>query len=189
MGLLKKHLLSENDYLEGELISEVKHEYLGGEVHAMAGGKIRHNRAVGNAFATLFNSLRGKGCEPFNSDTKVRIVLPAQTRFYYPDVQVVCDSTGDEETFQDQPVVVIEVLSDSTRRVDLGEKRDAYLAVPSLKVLIIVDPAQLWVQVDRRGETGGFVQEIYREMGDVIPLPEVEVDLKVRDVYEGIGVE
>lgn len=60
------------------------------------------------------------------------------------------------------------------------------MAVHSLRVLIIVDPTRLWVQVDRRGETGGFGQEIYRELRDVISLPEVEGELKVGDVYEGI---
>ena len=183
-----EELISVEDYLSGELVSERKHEYLGGVVHAMAGGKLRHHRAVGNVFASLFNSLRGKGCQPFNSDTKVRIILPAQTRFYYPDVQVVCESLGDEETFQDKPVVVVEVLSDSTKRIDLGEKRDAYLAIPSLRVLIIVDPARLWVQVDRRKVTGGFEQEIYRDLGDLIQLPEIEGELMVGEIYEGISL-
>ncbi|MFT6178256.1 MAG: Uma2 family endonuclease [Akkermansiaceae bacterium] len=189
MTLEETDLISEKDYLAGELVSDLKHEYLGGIVHAMAGGKIRHNRAVGNVFGSLFGQLRGKGCEPFNSDTKVRIVLPAQARFYYPDMQVVCESTGDDESFQDKPVVVVEVLSRSTRRVDLGEKRDAYLAVPSLRVLVIVDPTRLWVQVDRRGETGGFTQKTYRELADVISLPEVEGELKVGEIYEGIGLD
>ncbi len=186
MALLREELISEKDYLEGELISDVKHEYLGGEVHAMSGGKVRHQMASGNVFLALGNQLRGKSCQPFNSDMKVKVILPAQTRFYYPDVQVVCESTGDEESFQDKPIVVVEVLSDSTRRVDLGEKRDAYLAVPSLKVLIIVDPAKVWVQVDRRGESRGFGQEHYRGLEDVIALPEVEGELRLGDVYERI---
>lgn len=93
MALEQTDLISEKDYLEGKLVSDLKHEYLGGKVHAMAGGKIRHNRTVGNVFGSLFGQLRGRRCEPFNSDTKVRIVLPAQTRFYYPDMQVVWEMT------------------------------------------------------------------------------------------------
>jgi len=188
MALSKEEGLSIEDYLKGELRSEVKHEYLGGVVHAMAGGKSRHNFAAGNAFGALHVFLGGKRCRPMNSDTKVRIDLPMQTRFYYPDVQVVCDRVGDDSLYEDKPVVVVEVLSDSTRRVDLGEKREAYLAVPSLRVLIIVDPVKVWVQVDRRRESGGFEQEHYRELSDVITLPEIEGELKLGDVYEGIDL-
>ena len=157
----------------------------------MAGGKVRHAAVSGNLFGSFFNSLRGKNCRPFSSDMKVRVDLPTQTRFYYPDLQVVCESTGDDDSFQDKPMVVVEVLSDSTKRVDLGEKRDAYLAVPSLKVLMIVDPGRLWVQLDRRGANGGFSQEFYQSLDEVIPLPEVETELRVAEIYEGIdlGVE
>ncbi len=70
MALLKHgELISVEDYLAGELVAEIRHEYLGGVVHAMAGGKIRHSAVSGNVFASFFNSLRGKGCQPFNSDT------------------------------------------------------------------------------------------------------------------------
>ena len=187
MALLNQEgLISVEDYLAGELVSEIKHEYLGGVVHAMSGGKVRHSAASGNVFASFFNSLRGKGCQPFNSDMKVRLDLLTQTRFYYPDIQVVRESLDDDASFQDKPVVVVEVLSDSTRRVDLGGKRDAYLAVASLKVLMIIDPARPWVQLDRRSANGGFSHEFYQSLEDVISLPEIECELPVAEIYEGI---
>ncbi|MFT6864690.1 MAG: hypothetical protein ACJAVK_003258 [Akkermansiaceae bacterium] len=126
------------------MISEIKHEYLGGVVHAMAGGKIRHRAASGNLLG-LGSQLRGKSCRPFNSDTKVR--------------------------------------------VDLGEKRDAYLAVASLRILMIIDPARPWVQLDRQGENGGFLQEFYQSLEDVIPLPEIECELRLAEIYEGIELK
>lgn len=129
-----------SDYLAGEEVSDTKHEYLGGTVHAMAGATIRHNNIATNSLASLHGQLRGKSCQPYNSDTKVRIEFPDHTRFYYPDTMVVCQSNPDSDHFQNQPVVIIEVLSDSTRRADLGEKRDAYLTIPSLKVLLLVEP-------------------------------------------------
>ncbi len=135
----KPDLLSVEEYLEGEELSETKHEYLGGTVHAMAGATIRLNNIAGNAFGVLFGKLRGKPCQPFNSDTKVRIELADHTRFYYPDAMVVCQSNPETDHVQNQPVVVIEVLSESTRRTDMGEKRDGYLAIPSLKVLMLVE--------------------------------------------------
>ena len=187
MALLNQEgLISVEDYLAGELVSEMKHEYLGGVVHAMSGGKVRHSAASGNVFLGLGSRLRGKSCQPYNSDLKVRLDLPTQTRFYYPDLQVICESLDDDASFQDKPVVVVEVLSDSSRRVDLGEKRDAYPAVASLKVLMMIDPARPWIQLDRRSANGGFSQEFYQSLEDVILLPEIECELPVEEIYEGI---
>ena len=109
-------LITVSDYLAGEEISDTKHEYLGGTVHAMAGATIRHNNIATNSLASLHGQLRGKSCQPNNSDTKVRIEFPDHTRFYYPDTMVVCQSNPDSDHFQNQPVVIIEILSDSTCR-------------------------------------------------------------------------
>ncbi len=185
----KNALISVEDYLEGELVSEIKHEYLGGVIHAMAGAKMRHNKASGNAFGSLHSSLKGKPCQPFNSDTKVRIHLPSQIRFYYPDLQVICEPVDEESTFTDTPTVVVEVLSDSTRRIDTGEKRDGYLLLPSLKVLILIDPTKISVSVDRRAPHGTFNPEHYSRLDEIIDLPEVETQLPISDIYEGISLE
>jgi len=181
-------LISVEDYLEGELISEIKHEYLNGIVHAMAGGKMRHNKATTNTTGSLYSSLKGKPCQPFNSDTKTRIHLSNQIRFYYPDLQIICGPVDEDSTFTDTPTVVIEVLSDSTKRVDLGEKRDAYLLIPSLKVLIIIDPAKISVSIDRRTPHGSFNPEHYNQLDQIIDLPEIETTLPVADIYEGINL-
>ena len=180
-------MISVGEYLSGELVAETKHEYLGGAVHAMAGAKVGHNRVTGNVYFQLRNALDGKPCEPFGSDMKVRIELPEQTRFYYPDVMVVCDSLADDESYQDKPVIVVEVLSESTRRVDMGEKRAAYRAIPTLRVILFIDPERLHVTVDRRRENAGFDTEFYTAMDQVIPLPEVSVELPMSGIYSGIG--
>src|SRR6266446_5258323 len=121
----KLNLVSIDDYLAGELISPVKHEYLGGVVYAMAGARNAHNIITGNVFGSLHARLRGRRCRPFNSDTKIRIRLPHQMRFYYPDVSVICRPNPQNDSFQDEPAATFEVLSHRTRRVDLGEKKDA----------------------------------------------------------------
>jgi Uma2 family endonuclease len=90
-----------SDYLAGEEISDRKHEYLGGTVHAMAGATIRHNNIALNCLAALHGILRGKSCQPFNSDTKVRIEFPDHTRFYYPDAMVVCQSNPDSDLMRE----------------------------------------------------------------------------------------
>lgn len=185
-ALLNPELLSVEEYLEGELRSEVKHEYLGGEIHAMAGAGNRHNQIATNATVALGARLRGQPCRPFNSDTKVRVELIDQTRFYYPDAMVVCDRNPDEEQWQDQPVVIVEVLSSSTRRVDLGEKHQAYLTIPSLKALLFVESEKAVVKVYRRGPSGGFLAESHAGVEAIIPLPEIGIELPLGELFEGL---
>src|ERR1700735_3228658 len=103
--------ISVKDYLAGELISTVKHEYVGGAVYAMAGARNMHNRIAGNTFGALYVRLRGRRCSPFNSDTKIRVQLPGHVRFYYPDALVTCQPNPDSDSFQDEPAVLVEVLS------------------------------------------------------------------------------
>ncbi|BAM04913.1 Uma2 family endonuclease [Phycisphaera mikurensis] len=176
-------LVSVEEYLAGEAVAEQKHEYVGGMIYMMAGGRNRHHRIATNAVATLHAGLRGQRCAAFNSDTKVRVRSTPKTRFYYPDAMVVCEPNPEDDVFQDQPVVIVEVLSESTRRVDEGEKRDAYLTIPSLRVLLLVEPERPRVSVDRRGSDGGF-ERSWREGEDaVVALPELGSELPLRELY------
>jgi len=186
IALKKPESISIADYLAGEEISGVKHEYIGGTIHAMAGANNRHNIIAVNALAVLHGLLRGKSCQPFNSDTKVRIEFPDHTRFYYPDALVVCHPNPESDHFQDQPVVVVEVLSESTRRTDFGEKKDAYLSMPSLKVLVLVESDSPAATVYRRKPEGGFESELHTGMDVTIPLPEIDADLPLADAYERV---
>src|SRR6185503_10338370 len=99
------------DYLAAELISPIKHEYLGGVVYAMTGARNLHNQIATNTTVSLGARLRGRRCRPFNSDTKIRVRLPNQTRFYYPDASVVCRPNPPDDSFQDEPAVIVEVVS------------------------------------------------------------------------------
>lgn len=185
-GLLPPNTLTVDEYLESEALSPIKREFLGGEVHAMAGARAgnRHNQVATNVTVALGARLRCKPCRPFNSGTKVRIELPGQPRFYYHDGMVVCEKNRDEDQWQDRPVVVVEVLSESTRRTDLGEKREAYLAIPTLKVLLFVEPSEAAATLYRRRPSGGFDREDYLGPGSRIPLPEIGVDLPLAELYE-----
>lgn len=179
------HRVSVEDYLAGELVSEVKHEYLGGYVYAMAGARIAHDRISGNVFAGLHAQLRGKPCQPHTSDMKIRVNLPTHVRFYYPDVSVVCDSNPPDESFQDRPVVIVEVLSNKTRRTDHGEKKDAYLTLPTLAVYLLIEQESPAVIAYRRTEQG-FVQEMYSARDAIVPLAEIGVELPLSEIYEGV---
>ncbi len=185
----KWHLVTVEDYLAGEEISQVKHEYRDGVVYAMAGARNVHNDIAGNAFASLHTQLRGRPCKPCNSDTKVRIRFFHGIRFYYPDAFVVCHPNPPDDTFQDAPVVILEVTSPSTRRTDLGEKKDAYLAIPTLAAYLVAESNEVAVQVFRRTSNGDFRREVALGPEAVIDLPEIGATLALADLYEGVSFE
>ena len=176
-------LVSVEDYLADELDGEVRHEYLGGYVYAMAGARTIHNRIAGAFYASLYNQLRGKTCEPFNSDMKVRILFPTHTRFYYPDGMVVCEPTSPEATFQDKPVVIAEVISEATRRTDEGEKREAYLTIPSLMTYLLIDTDRPRVVVHQRTDNG-FIAQVYEGIHAIIPLAAIDAQLSLAELFE-----
>jgi Uma2 family endonuclease len=180
-------LVSVADYLAGELASDVRHEYSGGYVYAMAGARTVHNRVAGAIHGSLYARLRGKPCEPFNSDMKVRVRLPTHTRFYYPDAMVVCEPNSPDETFQDNPVVIAEVVSEATRRIDEGEKREAYLTIPTLAAYLVVETDLARVVVHRRTDSG-FVAEVYEGTNAVIALEAIKTELPLAEVYERVEV-
>ena len=181
----KLDLISIDDYLAGELVSAIKHEYLGGFVYAMAGARNAHNLIAGNVFASLHTRLRGSKCRPYNSDTKIRVRLPMQFRFYYTDASVVCDPNPPHDSYQDEPVAIVEVLSRHTRRTDEGEKKDAYLTIPSLQNYLLVEQEIAAVTVHRRTQQG-FVREVYTGLEAVIPLPEVDAELPLAEIFEDV---
>lgn len=173
------------EYLAEENLSSTRHEYLGGVVYAMSGGRNVHNQVATNISSSLWSRLRGGRCRAFNSDTKIRLRLPGHVRFYYPDVSVVCRQNSPDDTFQDEPVLVVEVLSASTKRTDEGEKREAYLTIPSLCLYLLVDPDLPQVVVFRRTDQG-FAREVWSHKEAVIPLPELKVELPLADIYDGL---
>jgi Uma2 family endonuclease len=182
---LKHDLISVEDYLRCELNSPVKHEYLGGFVYAMAGARNLHNTIAGNIFGALHSRLRGKRCRPFNSDTKMRLRMPTHFRFYYPDVSVICRPNPPTDSFQDDPAVIVEVISRATRRLDEGEKKDGYLTIPSLGVYLLVEQESPLIVAFRR-TAQGFVRELYDGADAVVPLKEIDAELPLAEVYEGV---
>jgi Uma2 family endonuclease len=173
------------EYLAGELSSPVKHEYLDGYAHAMAGATNVHNLIATNITGALHARLRGKPCRVYNSDTKARVRLSHQTRFYYPDAMIVCRPTDPGASYQDEPVVAVEVISPATRRTDEGEKKDAYLSLSSVSVYLLVEQDSEFVTAFRRTD-GGFVREIHEGSSAVIPLPEIEAILPLAEIYEAV---
>jgi Uma2 family endonuclease len=181
-------LVSVEDYLGGEMDSTVRHEFVAGHVYPRVDTTNAHNVIAGNTLGILGMQLRRKPCRPFNSDTKIRIQSAGDTRFYYPDVSVVCESNPLDEVYQDQPVVIVEVLSESTRRVDDGEKREAYLTIPSLQQYILLEQETAAAVVYQRGDDS-FTRRGYAKLDDVIELPSIGASLALHEVYEGALVD
>lgn len=177
--------ISVADYLTGELVSSVKHEYISGAVFAMIGARNAHNRIAGNAFLAFGTCLKGRACTPFNSNTKIRIRMRDHIRFYYPDLSLVCQSNDLSKTFQDQPVVIVEVLSESTRRLDDGEKRDAYLTIPSLTHYIVLEQDSIVAVVYQRADQN-FERQEFASLDDVITLNSLNLSLPLREFYDGV---
>jgi Uma2 family endonuclease len=181
----KREPISTADYLSGELISPIKHEFVDGIVYAMSGATANHNRIATNSTVLIGMQLRGKRCQIFNSDMKVRVRQTRSTRFYYSDVSVDCQPGSGGDTFIDNPVVVVEVLSESTRRVDEYEKREAYLSINSLAVYILLEHNSMEALVYRRMDEG-FSREVYASSDAVIALPEIDCELSLQEIYSQV---
>jgi len=177
-----RQLISVEDYLEGERLSDVRHEYVGGYVYAMAGASDDHNRIAGNIHGELRERLRGRRCEAFVADMKLKI--PGNQAFYYPDVLVACDPADNARYFRERPAVVFEVLSPDTERADQREKWYAYALIPSLKVYVIVSQEKRQVTVLRRSRPGPWVADVIKGKGSILKLPEIKAEIALARIYE-----
>jgi len=169
--------ISVKDYLNGERESPIKHEYIHGEVFAMAGGSDVHNTITLNIATKLVASAREKGCRAYSSDMKVRA---GESVFYYPDVMFVCEDDSNDY-YKEKPCVIVEVLSSSTNRIDKNEKRHAYLAMTSLKLYLIVDSRRQYVLGYYRTKSG-WQEKLFGE-GEEIPIPCADTTLTTEDIY------
>lgn len=160
---------------------ELKLEYYDGEIHAMAGGSADHNRVSRNVLRAFDIALAGTRCEPFGSD--MRISTPSGL-YTYPDASIVCGETvsGNTETISN-PVVIVEVLSPSTRDYDRGDKFALYRSIPSLRHVLFIEPSSVHVEHRRLDDEGNWSSETVNSIDRSIPLGHCGFDLALRDVY------
>ena len=181
--------ISPEKYLRGEEMADTKHEYVGGMVYAMAGARNIHNLLATRVLTELGGQLRGRSCEPFNSDTKVRIRRGSDVRFYYPDVMVVCDSYDPDEVFQDKPVVIFEVISPSTERTDHHEKLHAYQSIDSLRAYVIVESERVAFTCYQRGDSNAdWTSAAYVGHDARLTLAAIDCTLELKAVYARTGL-
>ncbi|MGC4234394.1 MAG: Uma2 family endonuclease [Niabella sp.] len=177
------------EYLEMEKASVTKHEFFRGEIFAMAGAGARHNIIFKNIFGQLYIGLQGNSCQPYGSD--MRIHIPENTLFTYPDISVICGdiipSQEDEDTAI-LPVVLIEILSSSTKNYDRGEKFKLYRDIPSLKEYILVDSESVNIEIFRLNARRHWELEEYKTLEDALIIKAIDVSIYLRDIYKGTGL-
>jgi Uma2 family endonuclease len=171
------------EYLAAEAKAEVRHEFLNGDVWEMAGGTTEHGALALAVAGELRAALRGKPCRTFSSDVRVRIGETGLTT--YPDLSVVCgrlETAPDDGDAITNPVVLVEVLSDSTEACDRGAKAAHYRRIPSLREYVLLAQAEPRIEVQRRTE-GGRWELLEARRGETIDLASLGVTLDVAAVY------
>jgi len=175
--------LSVEEYLEAEEDAAVRHEYVAGQIYAMAGASDEHNLIAGNIFALLKSHVRGGPCRVYISDMKVRVEVTDV--FYYPDVVVTCDPEDNGRYAKTRPSLIIEVTSPSTTVTDHREKLLAYQKLPSLREYVMIAQHEMRVEIYRRDPRGHWWLETYGPEHS-FELESVSLTIAVKDVYEDV---
>lgn len=185
-----KQKLSVEEYLKFENNSADKHEYYKGEIFDMSGTKMAHNIIHKNLLGTLFGKLKGKKCQPFGSD--VRIYIEANTLFTYPDISIICGDvlTRNNDNYNVlNPAVIIEILSQSTRNYDRGEKFKLYRDIPTLKEYILTDSESVHIEVFRLNEKNHWELEEYHSIDDELYIEAIKEKMLLADIYDGVKMD
>ena len=180
--------LTPDEYLHMEAQSPVKHEYIDGQIYAMAGASDPHVTIAGNLFALLRSHVRGSGCRVYISDMKARI--EALNRFYYPDVFVTCDPRDLETpTYKRFPTLIVEVLSDSTEAFDRGDKFADYQNLESLREYVLINTKRQRVECFRRNDQGLWVLQFYTPEQTSFRLDSIGFEGTLDLLYEDVVFE
>lgn len=188
MGIPVEKYITIAEYLEMEAASDIKHEYYQGEIFAMAGTTIEHNKVIVNTLLSLGGQLKGKPCQPFVTD--LRVSVQSNTLYTYPDITVICgeiEKTSDTFDTVTNPTVIIEVLSDSTKDYDRGSKFTLYREIPHLKEYLLIDAtSKVSVEHFSKNIDGLWVLKEYKDMDSSVFIPAIDVTLLMADIYNGV---
>jgi Uma2 family endonuclease len=177
--------LSAEDYLAQEQRAAEKHEFIRGEVFAMAGASDAHVTTAGNLFAAIRAHLRGGPCRAFIADMKLRV--QATDAFFYPDVFVLCaEPAPPQPQFKTDATLIVEVLSPATEAFDRGAKFAHYRHLPGLREYALADPATRTLDLYRIGEGGLWTLHPYAG-DDVAEFASIGLRLSLAEVFEGVS--
>jgi Uma2 family endonuclease len=181
--------LSPEAYLRQERKRSYKSEYLAGQIYALAGGSRRHNLIVANVIAALHGQLRRRSCTVYPSDLRVHV--PGVKYYTYPDVSVACDPLDFADNEQDtllNPVVLIEVLSQSTENYDRGRKFKFYRAIPSFQEYLLIAQDSMHIEHYVRQPDNQWLFVDVDDAGATIHLASILCELLVTDIYEKVDL-
>lgn len=173
-----------DDFFSMQRGTELKLEYLNGDIFVMSGGSLGHNRISRNVLNFASAALTGSSCEALGSD--MRVSAPSGL-YTYPDMSIICgqELSNTAETISN-PVVIVEVLSDSTRNYDRGEKFKLYRSIPTLRHYLLIEQSFRQVEHRRLEADGSWSTEIASSPDQIVHLSEVGVDLPLARIYEGL---
>lgn len=175
------------EYLALEEASEERHEYFNGEIFVMSGGSLNHSLIITNMLSILRSKFRPKGCTTY--DSNLRLLITNTGLYTYADALVVCGEpdlvVGRDDTITN-PTVIVEVLSDSTRNYDRGLKSKRYMAIADLRYYVLIESKAVLVERRQRGEKSELAVETYVELEDTLILPDLEVEIPLAEIYDGV---
>lgn len=188
MSAQPQYILTPSMYLAWEREQALRHEYINGEVFAMTGASRKHNLICVNIAAALHTQLRGRPCEVYNNDMRVKINTAGA--YTYPDIVVVCDHVMFEDDDVDtllNPVILIEILSASTERYDRGAKFGYYRSLPSVQEYLLVSQDTYRIEHYVRQNITQWLFTDYRDLNSLVPLIAIKCELPLQIVYERIA--
>ena len=190
MSAIPKTKLTPQDYLAFERKSEIKHEYFNGDIFAMAGAKFNHNKIVGNLTGLCWQNLKETDCSVL--PTYMRVFVPETGLYTYPDLVIVCG----EPQFQDDvfdtllnPVLLIEVLPESTEGYDRGKKFQHYRSIESLQEYILVSQDEAWIEKYVKHDDGFWLLSEAVGLDSSIEFSSIECEIALSEVYDKVEFE
>jgi Uma2 family endonuclease len=179
------NFITPDEYLTGEQLRSIRHEYIAGQVFAVAGASEKHSRISLNLAFHLRAATRGTQCGVFINDMKVHIAT--REIFYYPDVILTCDADDREPFYKTTPCFIAEVLSPSTELTDRREKLANYRALPSLRYYLLISQEQQMVELYQRSDADQWHYSYYENTGELyLECPPVQLHFMVDDLYEDV---
>lgn len=179
--------ISPDDYLEQERSAFNKHEYFKGDIVAMAGASVTHNRIVANIIRKVGNLLEGTNCEIFPSD--LRVSVSSEQSFTYPDATIICggpDLLDDKFDTVKNPSVIFEVVSPSTEHNDRGRKFFFYMQIPDFKEYILINSTSYYIQTGRKQEDGSWKFEDLKNVNDTLKIETVQHQIPLAEIYANV---
>ncbi len=187
---LEQRTYTPEEYFEFELPSQLRHEYVNGEIRLMTGGTPNHNDIAGNLYILLKLALKGKACRTFYADQ--RLWIPNCNIYTYPDVMVVETPLQLQERRTDtliNPCLIAEVLSKSTQDYDRSGKFVAYRTIETFQEYLLIDQYRVYVEHYVKTAAHQWLLSEYSDLQVTLNLNTVDVQIKIADLYENIELD